>query len=194
MREKFEADAAPKGYDLIRAECGCCDYANWDTEQSWHGFIAGYEAALRTHENGGQESEAGAVSIGWVNLKYGTFFNLAQIAATERNAELINSGEIVQVFTSRPSAPAIEYAVIMKCMEKVNEWVNPYNDNAAAQIVLALEALIPQDGRTQLASFTERAVAAGMNAANEFYYGKSEEVSSSDIAERLVTNLIGAAK
>jgi hypothetical protein len=41
-------------------------------------------------------------AFGYVNVKYGTYFGAAQFAATERNTELLNSGEVVRVFSHPP--------------------------------------------------------------------------------------------
>lgn len=52
-------------------------------------------AALATLKDQGE-------ATGYVNLKYGFFFTAAQYASTERNKELLESGEVIRVF----SAPA----------------------------------------------------------------------------------------
>jgi hypothetical protein len=38
----FEEWAAPYGFDLKRAECHCCEYANEATQHALMGFIGGY--------------------------------------------------------------------------------------------------------------------------------------------------------
>ena len=41
--------------------------------------------------------------VAWMNVKYGTFFGAGVIAATDRNDDLIASGELVRLYTHPPA-------------------------------------------------------------------------------------------
>lgn len=53
------------------------------------------------------ESEDGVrpEPVAWMNVKYGTFFGAGVIAATDRNDDLIASGELIPLYAA-PAAPA----------------------------------------------------------------------------------------
>ena len=48
--------------------------------------------------------------VAWMNVKYGTFFGAGVIAATDRNDDLIASGELVRLYT-HPPAPTCAAAI-----------------------------------------------------------------------------------
>jgi hypothetical protein len=73
--------------------------------------------------------------IGWLNVKYGTFFFPAQIAATGLNEERIASGELIKVFAAPQPLPSVgEVAMALKR----STFASPKDCERAAEAVLAL--------------------------------------------------------
>jgi hypothetical protein len=66
----------------------CADRSHYKTEQTVLDQAAAYLRAC-----------ADAVPVAWKNVKYGTFFGAGVIAATDRNDDLIASGELIRLFT-----------------------------------------------------------------------------------------------
>ena len=58
------------------------------------------KAASALHEYAGMLD---AEPVAWMNVKYGTFFGAGVIAATDRNDDLIASGELVRLYTHPPA-------------------------------------------------------------------------------------------
>jgi len=64
-----------------------------------------YDSALYAHPPAPTTQEP----VAWMNVKYGTFFGAGVIAATDRNDDLIASGELIRLYANPPRAePAPE--------------------------------------------------------------------------------------
>lgn len=132
-----------------------------------NGVAEGASRALRTHENGGQESEAGAILYMAKNLhskSYATSRSKAEAELFLLQSGLKVDGKeaaVIPLYLAPPSAPAIETAAIMKCAEALREQISHSDADGQEEqqtyktLAIAIKqilALIPQDGRTQLES------------------------------------------
>ena len=59
-----------------------------------------YDSALYAHPPAPTTQEP----VAWMNVKYGTFFGAGVIAATDRNDDLIASGELIRLYANPPKA------------------------------------------------------------------------------------------
>ena len=81
------------------AEIATADHFGWgNTMQDAATEIARLRAALAQPAVQGEP-------VAWMNVKYGTFFGAGVIATTDRNDDLIASGELIRLYVHPPAQP-----------------------------------------------------------------------------------------
>lgn len=72
----------------------------------WNGFLAAWELFGPVENNAAAQAGDEPMQVGWLNVKYGTFFQIGELAASERTTEMLISGEVTRVY----SGPGAKWA------------------------------------------------------------------------------------
>lgn len=62
--------------------------------------------SVTTENNVAAQAGDEPMQVGWLNVQYGTFFRLGELAASERTTEMLISGEVIRVY----SGPGAKWA------------------------------------------------------------------------------------
>jgi len=89
--------------------------------------------------------------VAWMNVKYGTFFGAGVIAATDRNDDLIASGELVRLYTHPPAPTTQEPGAAFD----PGQIVNPYRRDSAAYWAWALARAATDAERHRIGKVTD---------------------------------------
>jgi len=87
-------------------------------------------------------AQPAAEPVAWMNVKYGTFFGAGVIAQTDRNDDLIASGELIRLY-AHPAQPAAEPAsqrLTDEQIEEIFQEATGADEGTALRFARAIEA------------------------------------------------------